>query len=654
MIAHILMAMAPSIVACAVALLVLPRLSPQRGLTRVAATMASCLLLFHYLVWRIGSSLPPAGLTIDYIFAVGFLLLETGALLAALLLLVLLSRTRDRSQEVERNRAWFAAQPAPLVDVFICTYNEERAILERTMIGAKAMGYANFRVWVLDDGRRPWLRDLAEQLECRYLTREENEGAKAGNINAALAHVAALPDPPQFIAILDADFVPRAPFLSRALCLFRDDRVAVVQTPQHFINPDPIQANLSAAHVWPDGQRFFFDVVMPSRDAWGVAFCCGSSSVIRFAHLQAIGGVPTEAVTEDYLLTLRLREHGYDTVYLNEPLTIGLAPEGVKEYVTQRSRWCLGLMQIVRGRSGPFSLRSNLSLLQRLSTVESFLGWSAVYYARAFALILPPLYLLFGVKCVSASLTDFLSCFLPYYVWQAMTMHWISRGRSMTVMTDVTQLLAVPAILRSVATGLFGARAQTFEVTAKGGDRGHRFVEWSLFRAYAAVLAFNFAGLAVTAITLSMRPPAPEETLALAWSWFNTIILTIVCFVCVEKPRRRKAERFAAHGWLPLEFGGVADVFRLADISITGARLMGISPAGVASMGYCNLRGERIPCTIERDLGDSFAIKFDESLPARIQAIRHFYEHDYVKPFGEAGMVGVGRAVMRRLFEEPA
>jgi len=74
----------------------------------------------------------------------------------------------------------------------------------------------------------------------------------------------------------------------------------VVQTPQHFANPDPMQRNLSLARVWPDEQRYFFDVIMASKDAWGAAFCCGTSSIVRFAPLVQMGGFPTDSVTEDY------------------------------------------------------------------------------------------------------------------------------------------------------------------------------------------------------------------------------------------------------------------------------------------------------------------------------------------------------------------
>src|SRR5262249_22296617 len=148
-----------------------------------------------------------------------------------------------------------------------------------------------------------------------------------------------------------------------------------------------------------------------------------------------IGGFPTDSVTEDYLLTLRLKEIGARTVYLNERVTVGLAPEGLKEYITQRSRWCLGFMQIVRGRSGPLSSQSKLDFIDRLSLIDSFLSWSTIYTAKILGLIVPILFLVFGIRSVQADLSDLLYFFLPFFMWQALTMGWISRGRSLVIMS---------------------------------------------------------------------------------------------------------------------------------------------------------------------------------------------------------------------------
>jgi cellulose synthase (UDP-forming) len=196
------------------------------------------------------------------------------------------------------------------VDVLIATYNEEAAILTRTIVGSLAIDFPRLRVWVLDDGRRVWLEQLCAEKGAGYLTRPDNRHAKAGNINHALDVLRRSADPPEFVAIFDADFVAQPRFLWRTLPLFHDERVGLVQTPQHFFNNDPIQSNLLIGHVWPDEQRFFFNHVLPSKDAWGAAFCCGTSSIVRMRALEEIGGFATESVTEDFLVTLKLDRRG--------------------------------------------------------------------------------------------------------------------------------------------------------------------------------------------------------------------------------------------------------------------------------------------------------------------------------------------------------
>jgi cellulose synthase/poly-beta-1,6-N-acetylglucosamine synthase-like glycosyltransferase len=89
------------------------------------------------------------------------------------------------------------------------------------------------------------------------------------------------------------------------------------------------------------------------------------------------------------------------TAYLDEPLTEGLAPEGLKEYVTQRSRWCLGMMQIARSRVGPFA-RNNLRLRDRWSVIDAVLYWLSTFTFRLAALTYPLLYWYFNITVVNA------------------------------------------------------------------------------------------------------------------------------------------------------------------------------------------------------------------------------------------------------------
>jgi cellulose synthase (UDP-forming) len=644
-------ALAPGLVALGACLAILPMLRRDSTIARLLMTGMSVALLIRYFVWRVTQTLPPPGLTADSLVGYPFMLAEAASLLAVCLSLLFLSRTIDRSADAKGGiKRAAAAAPAPLVDVFICTYNEEKAILERTIIGATGLKHDNYRVWVLDDGKRLWLKRLTEELGCHYLTRPDNRHAKAGNINHALRHVAGLQNKPEFVAILDADFVPMPEFLTRTTSLMADKTVGVVQTPQHFINADPIQSNLSATEVWPDEQRFFFDILMPAKDAWGVAFCCGTSSVIRYSGLMEIGGFPTDSVTEDYLVTLRLKEQGYLTVYLNERLTLGLAPEGLKEYITQRSRWCLGFMQIVRGRSGPFSLQSNLTLIDRLSLVDAFMSWAAGYGMKVLGLVVPWLYLMFGIKAVYADLFELLKYFLPFYVWHACTMGWISRGRSLAIMTDVSQYIAAPAVLKAIIVGLIRPKGHKFQVTAKGGDRNQKFIEWSLLQLYGSALLMTLLAIAYAFIINPQGDSIAYGGLALAWSLYNCVILAIVCLICFEQPRRRKAERFERSEPVLIHEGSEPRLVRMADISITGARFIDPSPPPVGTILKCNVYGQNMSATVVRQTTDGFGVRFEENVSTRVGIVRAFYAGEYVRAFHSVRAVPVGKALLLRLF----
>ncbi len=376
----------PALVIALLAISILPWVNRNNAAVRTCAIVIALALGWRYMLWRIFETIPGPGHPVDFAVGTIFAAIEALAMLGASASQIFLMRTRSRTADADRNVPKLLAQPSlPKVDVLICTYNEDESILERTIVGSLAMSYPNFRVWVCDDGRRTWLKDLCAKHGVGYLTRDDNAHAKAGNINAALKKLAANPVRPDFISILDADFVPLPDFLTRAVSLTLDADVGVVQTPQHFFNPDPIQSNLALTRVWPDEQRFFFDIVMASKDAWNAAFCCGTSSVIRFDALQSIGGFPTDSVTEDYLVSLRLREKGFRTVYLNEILSLGLAPEGLAEYTGQRSRWCLGFVQICRGPSGPLKWGNGLPTRgphHALRDVSSLVGDAPVSPAR--------------------------------------------------------------------------------------------------------------------------------------------------------------------------------------------------------------------------------------------------------------------------------
>jgi len=114
------------------------------------------------------------------------------------------------------------------VDAFITTYDEDADILRSTIAAVIEMRYPH-TTYVLDDGRRESVRVLCDEFGAIYLTRDDNRGAKAGNINAALPRTSG-----ELIAFFDADHAPFENFLTELLGYFDDPKVALAQAPQSY------------------------------------------------------------------------------------------------------------------------------------------------------------------------------------------------------------------------------------------------------------------------------------------------------------------------------------------------------------------------------------------------------------------------------------
>ncbi|WP_181708558.1 glycosyltransferase family 2 protein [Chthonobacter rhizosphaerae] len=591
---------------------VLPFLNPARTVWRVLLLFGAAVLSWRYVVWRLAETTAPLAWTADAVASWSFAILEALTVLSSSLAFLILCRVRSRSAEADANLAWWGSGTPPRVDIFIATYNEELEVLERTIVGARASDYLHVRIFVLDDGRRDWLRDACDRLKVGYIVRPDNAHAKAGNINHALTLRAAAPDRPDFVAVLDADFVPHTDFVGRTLALFHDPAVGLVQTPQHFFNPDPIQHNLGISTAYPDEQRHFFDNVEPARDAWGIAVCCGTSSMVRVSAVKAIGGLPTESVTEDFLLTLRLAEAGWSTVYLNEPLTEGLAPEGLQEYVVQRGRWCLGMMQIIRDVYPPWG-GHRLPLRHRMSVLDSLLYWSTTFLFRLASLLCPLLYWWGGVKVVDASLAEVIQYYVPYYIAVLAVLNWISKGLFIPIVNDVAQLLAAWPITRAVAMGLATPGPHKFRVTAKGGDRSRTVVQWPLMMPFLVVFGLTVGGLAVnlTSDFLFNHASAAGDGIAIVlfWTLYNLFVLLVAIAACVERPRYDRPQRQVVE---PVTFtvDGIDHAAWMVNLGVEGARISGPAGFRTGTAGTLHVGGVgALPATVAAPTRDGWRLR---------------------------------------------
>ena len=575
-------------------LLVFPNLKPTNPLHRLIVSGAAIGSILIYMIWRLIATLD-LSTTGSAMLSVGFFMLEACSTLGGMLVLVVLTRKRDRLKDVSDNKGWLRANK-PSAAIFICTYNEDVGILDRTITGALNQNYPA-KVYLLDDGRRPEVEALCRRREVEWLTRPDNVHAKAGNMNAGMATLKARGETPDFIAILDADFVALPNFMSHCVALFADPAVGVVQTPQHFFNPDPLQHRIKGHMDLPDEQRFFFDTLLPAKDGWGTAFSCGTSSVVRTSALADIGGFPTDSITEDMLLSIRMKEHGFVTAYLNEKLSLGLAPEGIGEYCTQRIRWCIGAMQIMRSRDGLFS-RRGLRWIDRMSLLETLLYWMGNFPFRLACLLVPILYWITGLTIMDAPIGQLATFLLPRLLVEAFAISWYSNGRILPLLTDTSQLLIAPEVVAASCHTLLYPGERPFKVTAKGGDRSRTVIHWKLLSRFAVVLLLTVGGMLFS----YGSPLAPtffsdQKDVVAFWSMYNVLVCIIAIIVCVETPRRAE-ERAPISG---------TALFNIAE-RFTPVRLLDISSSGVAFANETSWQvGDRGTISI-RELGDVPAI----------------------------------------------
>ncbi len=87
--------------------------------------------------------------------------------------------------------------------------------------------------------------------------------------------------------------------------------------------------------------------------------------MLRTAALREIGGVATDTIVEDMHTTLGLLRAGWRTAYHHQTLAVGLAPATADEYLLQRRRWGLGLMQVL--------------VKERLWSSKRYLSWRNYY-----------------------------------------------------------------------------------------------------------------------------------------------------------------------------------------------------------------------------------------------------------------------------------
>ena len=534
----------------------LPLPSPPARAPRLPWAVALLSLLAgHYLFWRLGSTLnlatPLAAVISLTALAAELMLLATSFLQLGFSLWPERPLPPAALQECEADR-W------PSVDVLVPSYGEPPELIERCLRGCLALNdphhthsdhnHSRHSVWLLDDSGRPELQALCERLGVRYLARQERRHAKAGNLNHALQHCTG-----ELIAVFDADVVPLTSFLQRTVPLFADPAVGFVQTPQSYMNADPVMRNLRLERWLMPDEEGFYRWIEPSRDAVGAVVCAGTSFVMRRAALDAVGGFETGTPSEDLATGIRLTAAGYRNRFLPEKLSAGLAPFTAAAMARQRSRWASGTVQTLRTGANPLTI-PGLNPLQRLAYLEGIAHWFNVL--PQLLLVLMPLSLgVLGVAPIVVSGEGLLWHALPFYGAQLLLSRWLSGHARTGLLPELYRWIFLVPVAAAVAGTLLG-RPQRFRVTPKalaGGRRigpAKRLVLPLLFLVSLQLVAlFN---LLTPALGQSLaRLSSATLAVSLAWAGFNLLLLLLALRCCWDRPGLTETPWFALR--LPCE-----------------------------------------------------------------------------------------------------
>ncbi|NES22486.1 MAG: glycosyltransferase [Symploca sp. SIO3E6] len=466
------------------------------------------------------------------------------------------------------------------VDIYIPTYNESVELVRKTVLAAIAIDYPadKKKVYVLDDGgaeqykaRRAQLRRMCEELGVTMMTRDNNDHAKAGNINTAFKRTDG-----ELVLILDCDHIPTRNFLQETVGFFlRDEKLAFVQTPHWSYNPDPFERNLHTRGKIPVVNELFYKVLQKGNDFWNATILCGSAVLLRKEYVLQVGGMATETLTEDCHTGLRLHSLGYKSIYYDKILAAGLAPTRFSSYVKQQVRWARGTAQVLRLENPLFNPKLNLTIPQRLcyfgATSYFFYGYSRLMYV-----LTPALFLLFAISPIKHLGLETLFYFIPHIWLSQQTNHICFKHVRFSFWNQIFELaLSFQAGIVTLLA-MVNPKLGSFQVTDKElTPVTERYFDFDSVR-YLVILS------AITAVSLLTVPfwlwfsPEDAQTVLMQifWCTFNLFMLLAICFVAFEQPQLRRTHRLPRKLTAVIHSGNQSWIGQTVDVSESGTQII--------------------------------------------------------------------------------
>lgn len=524
-----------------------------KGIWRQIFLLVGVVIVYRYLYWRVTSTLPQPSDLANFIPGVLLFMAELYSITMLAVNMVVVADPISRKKEPLHGET----KDYPTVDIYVPSYNEDLDIVGVTLAAARNIDYPadKLNVYLLDDGgsdQRCNMEDPAKRAEARerretfgafcrelgvgYVTRARNEHAKAGNMNEALKSTKG-----ELIVVFDADHAPSRDFLKKTVGYFQaDPKLFLVQTPHQFLNPDPVEKNIGTFERMPSENEMFYHVTQKGLDKWNGSFFCGSAAVLRREALNQVGGFAGVSITEDCETAVEMHALGWNSAYVDEPMVAGFQPETFASFISQRSRWCQGMLQILILKGPAF--RTDMKITQRLAYMSIMLNW-LFPMSRFMFMIAPAFFILFDLHIYNASFDEFIAYTLFSLFASAMMQNYMFGAVRWPWMSELYEYVQCYHLSRAIISVVLNPRAPTFDVTNKAETLENDY--------YSDVGWFHLIMFGILALTCAVGvyrmvlESGANELLYVVgfWAFFNLLIAGLGLGAVSEKRQRRRHYR---------------------------------------------------------------------------------------------------------------
>lgn len=233
-----------------------------------------------------------------------------------------------------------------LVTIQLPMFNE-MYVAERLINAICEMDYPKdkLEIQVLDDSNDETVDIVAnivkekqnEGFDIQHIRRANRSGFKAGALKEGLKTAKG-----KYVAIFDADFIPKKNFLHKTLKYFTNDKIGLVQTRWEHLNEDfSILTKIQALAL--DG-HFVIEQTVRNKSGFFIQFN-GTGGIWLKECIEDAGNWHADTLTEDLDLSYRAQLRGWKFIYLRDFTTPAELPTEMNALKAQQFRWTKGAIE---------------------------------------------------------------------------------------------------------------------------------------------------------------------------------------------------------------------------------------------------------------------------------------------------------------------